>query len=128
MSNRELLKQGRDMVRRSINESPTEITISVYPTKDNGFGDQVPDTSQPPDPVTHKVRIAHERGIVPKLEEYSAGLDSNRNLFLLADHNFTGGNGQLFTFTGREWRIETLNPIIKFGGVVGYTAQLVQGS
>jgi len=128
MSKQALLKQARGMVARSINESPSTITLTTYATKDNGFGVQVPDLDGVPITTEQKVRISHDRGQVEKLIEFQAGLDSNRGLFLLADHNFVGQNGQTFDYQSRTWTIKNLDPLTKFGGVYGYVSQITQGS
>lgn len=122
-----LLKQAKDMIRRSINESPTTITLTVYPTKDNSFGEQVPDLDAAGTEISRVVRISHESGVVSKFQTYDAGLDSNNGLFLLADHTFDGIEGQTFTYDSRTWRIGNLDTLRKFGGVYGYIGQLIQG-
>lgn len=125
MDNRLLLDQARRGIAAQIAQSPVVISINRYPTVDNGYGTQVPDTTQAPTVLTYTVRISHERQIVAQQQEAPAGFDTALALYLLGDAYFGGKEGETFTARGRVFKLGVVDPMIKFGGVTSYQVPLI---
>lgn len=123
-----LLKQSRDGVKKVINESPENILIVRQPMTDDGFGGQVPDPFGTATEHNYKVRISHERGNPSILTDTSAGMSTNLQRFILADYQTDIKHGDVFEAIGRSWKIGPVDPLKKFGGVIGYQASLTDAS
>jgi hypothetical protein len=119
-----LLKQARDGVKKVINESPENILIVRQPMTPDGFGGQVPDPFGTATEHNYKVRISHERGNPSILTDTSAGMSTNLQRFILADYQADIKHGDVFEAIERSWKIGPVDPLKKFGGVIGYQAPL----
>jgi hypothetical protein len=118
------LKQARDGVKKIIKESPENIIIIRQPLVDNGFGKMVPDPFGTPEEHNYKVRISHERRQPGSLTPGSAGFSTNLQRFILTDHLADIERGDIFEAIGRSWKIGPVDPLKKFGGIIGYQAPL----
>jgi len=128
MSNKDFLKQARDGVKRLIKESPTKITINRQALVDDGSGDGtlVPDPFGTPEAVSMTVRLSHERRQAPDFEPVQAGFSTNLARFIMTDYKTEIYRGDYFEAIDRGWRIGPVDTLIKFGGVVGYQAPLIE--
>jgi hypothetical protein len=124
----QLLKQARNGVKKVINESPENILIVRQPMTDDGFGNQVPDPFGTPTEHNYKVRISHERGNPSILTDTSAGMSTNLQRFIMADYQADIEYGDVFEAIGRSWKIGPVDPLKKFGGIIGYQAPLTDAS
>jgi hypothetical protein len=122
------LKQARNGVKKVINESPENILIIRQPMTNDGFGNQVPDPFGTPTEHNYKVRISHERGNPSILTDTSAGMSTNLQRFIMADYQADIEYGDVFEAIGRSWKIGPVDPLKKFGGIIGYQAPLTDAS
>lgn len=128
VTNRVFLAHARRAVKALINESPESIIIQRQPMADDGFGGQVPDPFADPVTVNLKVRISHERSQPASLDSTSAGLSTNLQRFIMTDHKADIQAGDVFEALGRSWRVGPIDPLMKFGGVTGYQAPLMDAA
>lgn len=122
--NRLFLKQARDGVYKIINESLDTIIIQRQALIDDGFGGQVPDPFGETETHTLTVRLSHERKYPGTLGETSAGMSTNLQRFILAGWEDYIEEGDVFETDEGSWKIGPVDPLKKFGGIIGYQAPL----
>lgn len=131
MSNKQALKQERYAIKHKIKESPFVLNLFTYPLIENVYkpGTFIPDPSGVPTSTQYTVRISHERiGPVPN-EDKPSGLSTNLTRFILADHLTPIKEGDTIdNFNGRQYTIGPVDPLIKFGGTIGFQAPLQEGN
>ena len=128
MNNAVLLKQARDGIRRLINENPETIIIYRKELKDDGFGGLIEDPFGDETPHTIKCRLSHEKKFPGNLYPSPSGFTTNLSRFILVDHTVTIYEGDLFEAIDKEYRIGAVDPLLKFGGIIGYQAPLIEAS
>jgi hypothetical protein len=129
LTNKSLLKQARNGLKRLINESPEIILIYRKKLVDDGFNGCVEDpfdSGCPPDEI--KCRLSHEQSGPDKLQNAPSGLSTNLLRYITVDHKTTIYEGDTFESekTRKRYKIGAVDPLIKFGGVYGYQAPLVE--
>lgn len=121
------LRQARVMLEKNIDESPSDVILMRSSTIDNGFGELVPnplDTS--PTTTTIRCRIAHDRAL-PELGQAPSGLSTNLNRMITTDWATLIVEGDTITeSTLGSYRVGPVDPLMKFGGVIGYQAPLTE--
>ena len=129
-NNKQHLKQVRKGFIDLINESPITLYKQVYPMVSDGKGGMIENPFGTPTNVSIKCRISHERGIiVPKNNTTANGFSTNLERFVQVDYKTTITNGMnLKDFEGVVYKIGAVDPLIKFGGIYGYQAPLIEGS
>jgi hypothetical protein len=121
------LKQTRDAQRKIIRENPSRITLSRQPTTTDPItGETVQDPTGTP--TTHSIwcRITHERRMVADNEQNPAGLSTNLQRMIMTDWENIPQENDTFTWNGRGYQVGPVDPIWKFGGIVGYQAPLME--
>jgi hypothetical protein len=113
-----LLKQARKGYKASILENSQTITLSI-----------LADPADPWSVVTTKTftgRIAHEKKAVSNLETGTAGLSTNLGKFLMVEYNINYlVVGMIITdANSKDWKLGSIDPLEKFGGVHGYQCPL----
>lgn len=124
MNNKSLLKQLRTGIKKHIAESPTVITIFRQPLVDDGFGGTVESPTAAPDEFTMTVRLSHEQKGPEKLESVPAGLSTNLSRFILVDYETVIYENDVFEAINKNWCVGPVDPLLKFGGIIGYQAPL----
>jgi hypothetical protein len=123
-----MVAQARDGIKRLIDESPETVAIARAALVDNGFGDLVADPTGTTTDVVVRCRLSHEASGPAALTMAPAGLSSNLRRYILVDHSTTIFEGEAFEAIGRGWKIGAVDPLKKFGQVIGYQAPLVEAS
>lgn len=131
MGNQAFLKQARDGVIRLIKESPTDITIKRAALVDDGAGNNklIEDPyDSTPEEITFTVRLSHEQRQAPNYGEVQAGFSTNLSRFIMSRHTDVIYENDTFLDNGtmKYFRIGPVDPLIKFGGVIGYQAPLIE--
>lgn len=127
MNNKILLKQARSGIKALINESPFTVTKSVYPLVSDGFGGMVEDPTGTPVPSTIKIRISHERRQTFLNSEKPSGLSTDLQRFAMWAYDVTMEEGDSITgIADKNYRIGPVDPLYKFGGIIGYQAKLIE--
>jgi len=93
-------------------------------TTDPIGGGQVPDPTGTVTTEDIYCRITHERSTVPQDTTTPAGLSTNLQRMIMADWNNEPTAGDLFEWNGHQWEVGPVDPVMQFGGVVGYQAPL----
>lgn len=119
------LKQVRKGFKKVIAVSKHLITMNRFPvTTDPITGKQVPDPTGVKKAHSIYCRITHERGQVPDDRETPAGISTNLGRMIMADWLNIFYEHDTFTWESKEWEAGPVDPVIQFGGVVGYQAPL----
>ena len=120
--------QARRAIAFKIKENPSFITVLRQAMVDDGFGNQVPDPFGTPEEKHFKVRITHERAQPEMAQNSSAGLSTNLQRFIIAGYKDLIQQGDVFGHeaTGKVYRIGPVDPLEKFGAIIGYQAPLVE--
>lgn len=129
MNNDNLLKQARKAIISKIALSPSIITMISYPLISDGFGGTMPNPNGTAVTSTKTVRISHQRNQVPINELKSTGLSTNLSRFILSDYKtpLTEGH-EVSSHGGKKYKIGVVDTLEKFGGIIGYQAELIEGS
>lgn len=123
------LKQLRKGFQDDINISKVLITLKRSPmTTDPITGDQVRDPEGVKTEHENYGRITHERSNPPHNRETPAGLSTNLNRMLMNDWLNMPYEFDVFDWEGKTWEVGPVDPIIKFGGVVGYQSPLKEAN
>ena len=120
--------QARRAITFKIKENPSFITVLRQAMVDDGFGNQVPDPFGTPEEKHFKVRITHERAQPEMAQNSSAGLSTNLQRFIIAGYKDLIQQGDVFGHeaTGKVYRIGPVDPLEKFGAIIGYQAPLTE--
>lgn len=126
---RALILQARKSIAKLINESPEHIIIYRKPLILSSFGQYVESPTAEPEPKYLKVRISHIKNYLVHTETSPAGFTQDLQRYILVDHNTKILDGDLFEASnGVKYRIGKIDPLIKFGGVIGYQAPLLEAN
>lgn len=108
------LNQIRKGITFQVNENPTECSIIVATT----------DPWATPVPKKFTGRISHDGAGPFFLTNNPSGISSNLSRYLLVDYtvDFLQKNDIL----NGQWKILTVDPLSKFGGIHGYQCTLVE--
>jgi hypothetical protein len=123
-----MLRQARNNLKIEIRRNAVPLTVLAYPTIDNGYGDQVPDYSQTPIETPIVARVSLDRRGPVKDETQSTGLTTNFSRFILTDWNTPLVKDAVVKGLERDYKLNSVTPLIKFGGIYGYQAVLHEGS
>lgn len=126
--NRLRLAQLRRSYKTLIDRNPTTITIERMPMVDDGFGGEIEDPFGTPEVAAIKCRLSHERAIVPDNNSAPSGLSTNLQRYITVAHDVDIFEGDVFTALEKDWKIGPVDPLVKFGGVYGYQAPLVEAT
>ena len=120
--------QARRAIAFKIKENPSFITVLRQAMVDDGFGNQVPDPFGTPEEKHFKVRITHERAQPEMAQNSSAGLSTNLQRFIIAGYKDVIQQGDVFDHeaTGKVYRIGPVDPLEKFGAIIGYQSPLTE--
>jgi len=124
MNNASYLKQARKGIKKHVEENPTEIIIYRKPLVEDGFGGYVESPTADPDDFTITCRISHEQQGPVNNEPVPAGLSTNLTRFIIVDYKTTIYENDTFEAIDKNWMIGPVDPLIKFGGIIGYQAPL----
>ena len=125
--NPQMLKQARDSIKRMIADSPENITIMRKPMIDDGFSGMVIDPSGTPKPFKMTVRLSHEKKFSGNYNTAPVGLSTNLARYITADYETDIYDGDTFdTSFGKEYKIGAVDPLIKYDGIIGYQAPLIE--
>jgi len=124
--NKQLLKQARDSIKKMIDESPENITIYRKPMVDDGYDGEVIDPYGEGIPNYLKVRLSQEKKYA-NYERAPVGLSTNLVRYIITDYKSIIYDGDTFNSSfDKEFIIKAVDPLIKFGGLIGYQAPLVE--
>ena len=120
--------QARRAITFKIKENPSYITVQRTGLVDDGFGNMVPDPFGTPEEKHFKVRISHERAQPEMAQNSSAGLSTNLQRFIIAGYKDEIKEGDVFGHdaTAKVYRIGPVDPLEKFGAIIGFQAPLVE--
>lgn len=123
-----MVAQARRAITFKIKENPSYITISRQAMVDDGFNNLVPDPFGTPEEKHYKVRVTHERAQPEMAQNSSAGLSTNLQRFIIAGYKDEIKQGDVFAHEATEkvYRIGPVDPLEKFGAIIGYQAPLTE--
>lgn len=124
--NQALLAQKRKGIQSEINRSPEAIIIYRKPLVDNGFGELVENPYGTPIPYNIKCRLSHEKKGPDTEVSMPSGLSTALVRFILVDYKTTIKEHDTFEALGKGFRIGKVDPLKKFGGILGYQAPLYE--
>jgi hypothetical protein len=117
--------QARDAHKRLIMQNQSVIEWSIYPTKDNGFGTQVPDTTKTPTVKKEYARLSHESAGVSADGTTPVGLDTSFSMFIELFHDTALTAGSVITANGEKWTVGAVDTMRHSGIITGKRAPLV---
>ena len=125
--NETALIQKRKSVQDQISIDPEYIVIYRTVLVDDHEGGLCPDPFGSKDPVNIKCRISHEQSGPNMDQTKGSGLSTNLSRFINTDYLNIIQQGDQFTDSlGKSWKIGPVDPLKKFGGIVGYQAPLIE--
>lgn len=77
----------------------------VYPMKDNGFGEMVPNLDVPPTIAYEAVRLSHEAASVPANRTGTTGLSTNASYFVELYWNSVIKENDVIVIDGQGWKV-----------------------
>jgi hypothetical protein len=129
MNNANLLRQARKAIIHKIALSPSTITIISYPLISDGFGGTMPNPMGTAISSSKTVRISHQRNQVPENELKNTGLSTSLSRFILSDYKTPLTEGtDVSSYLGKKYKIGAVDSLEKYGGIIGYQAELIEGS
>lgn len=126
MNNRELLKQARAGFKAIISENKDAVIIFRQPLVDDLFGGLTEDPTGTPVGVVIPCRISHEAKGPQEQQNAPAGTVNNMTRFISVCYNIEINQKETFESIGHLWEIGKVDPLKKFGGVIGYQAPLIE--
>jgi hypothetical protein len=128
MNQKQRLKQARKGIKFSINESPETGIIYRKSLKSDGFGGLIEDPFGEEEINIIKYRLSHEKKLPGNYEPSPAGFTSNYQRFILVDYETIIYENDVFESeqAQKRYKIGVVDPLIKFGGVIGYQAPLIE--
>jgi len=129
MLNKIMLKQAREGFKRNIAVNRSRITLTRQPTTTDPItGEQVADPTGTATTHTIYCRITHERSQVPENEANPAGLSTNLQRMIMTDWENIPQENDTFTWNEIGWEVGPVDPVIQFGGIIGYQAPLQEAT
>lgn len=123
------LAQTREGIKDNISKNPTQIIIYRNILIDNGLGDMVPDPHNVnPEPVTLTCRISKEPRRIEKVSTGPLGLSYEYVDYIFVDHETIINEHESFEANGTRWRIGPVETMMKFGGITGRRAPLIEAA
>lgn len=125
--NKQMLNQARDAIKKMIGDSPEKITLYRKPMVDDGFGGLIEDPTGEDESYELTVRLSQERRFAGNYNPAPVGLSTNLARYILSDYESIMYDGETFTSSfDKQYKIGAVNPLIKFEGVTGYEAPLIE--
>lgn len=124
--NTQCLKQARTGITKLINENPDTIEIERKPLISDGFEGLVEDPLGVPVSYSYRCRVSHEKLFPGHLDPSPVGFTSSLARYILVEYDVTIYEGDSFDLIGKEYRIGVVDPLVKFDGVIGYQAPLIE--
>lgn len=121
------LRQARAGQKKLIAENRSYLVQTYQPTTTDPItGDQVPNPAATA--VTENIycRIMHERAQVPTDTQNPAGMSTNLNRMIMTDWENVPRYGATIAWESLTFEIGPVDPIYKYGGLVGYQAPLTE--
>lgn len=122
------LREKRKAFESKIRENPTDITLSRKAMADDGFGGQVEDPFGAVTQIVLTVRIFRKRGIAVDLKGSPNGFSTSLERALQTKHDAIVYEGETFSALGKSFVVGPVDPIVAFGGIVGYQADLKEAA
>ena len=125
--NPQMLNQARDSIKKMIAASPENIIIMRKPMVSDGVEGMVIDPFGIQVPYKMIVLLSHEKKLPENYNTAPVGLSTNLARYITADYETNIYDGDTFdTSFGKEYKIGAVDPLIKFNGVIGYQAPLIE--
>lgn len=118
------LREKRKAFDAKIKENPTTITLKRKAMTNDGFGGQVENPFGAETEAVLTVRIFRKRGVVSDLSGFDGGVTTTFERAIQSSHNAVFYEGETFSALGKTFVIGPVDPIVAFGGIVGYQADL----
>ena len=77
----------------------------VFPLKDNGFGEMIPNLDVPPTIAREAVRLSHEASSVPANSTGTTGLSTNASFFVELYWNSVIKENDVIVIDGQGWKV-----------------------
>jgi hypothetical protein len=117
----------RNAWKEKINQNPFSLSVTVYPVKDNGYGNDVEDKDSSPDTVkyTNSVRVGFRKKHIRKMDESGTPIYLERRVyFMVSDHETEIDIGLEFTYQGVSLKVMQRREIRKHSSLIGYEYEL----
>jgi len=113
-----LLKQARKGMKALVDEDRQTISIDIPVDPSDPWSTPVT--------KTFSGRISHESSSVPDLGSSTIGLSTNLNRFLSVEYDvdFLVAGALITDKNGKQWKLGSIDPLEKFGGIHGYECPL----
>jgi len=118
------LKQARKGILISINENPSAIIIMRKALVDDGFGGKVENPYGTATSLSMVVRIADSRRSVSDCTNVDSGFAQDYQKIIISDYESDINPGDVFEAEGKNYKINQVTPLYKFGGLIGYQGNL----
>lgn len=123
------LSQLRSAQTRKVNINPLTVNISrITATVSDGVGGQVEDPYGTPVPGSLTVRVCHEKKGPMGDESSPVGLSTNLGRMIISNYKNKPLQGDIIPFEGINYKVGVVDPLIKFGGLIGYQAPLIEAN
>lgn len=120
------LEQARYGWQRTIDENPEVVVLYRKAQIGDGFGGSVENPFGAETPVTARIRMSHEGKAGQSAGP--GGLEEQFNRYIMVNYQTFIMRNDVFEAIGKRWRVETVDPFIQFGGVVGYRASVIEAT
>ena len=115
------------MIQADIDFNKSTVLLIRNNMVDNGYNMQVPDPfSADSEDVAIDCRISNEKTQVEKAQGSNTGMVIGYQKYILTNHETVINDDEEFSHNGKYWRISSVQELRKFGGVVGYRAQIFE--
>ena len=123
MTSINLLKQG---IKNKIQINPFSLSGSIYPQKDNGYGQQIDDLSASAvaTSYTNDIRIFRKKKNVKVTNEINTPYTYEEIYYMISDYETIVDTRLIFTYNSIKLVVKTREPIIKYGAIIGYQYEL----
>jgi len=126
--NHQMLKQARQGFENTIRKEGIQLTLKTYPLIDNGFGTLIEDLSQPAEESKIIARVQLDmKGPVQDMSG-TTGMSSNLSRCIFTSWRNPVTEKTIIEGLEREYIIDVVTPLIKFGGIYGYQAVIKEGT
>jgi hypothetical protein len=120
----ELLDQAREAWQRTIDENSESITFHRKAQVSDGFDGTVDNPFGAETAIIEKVRLSHDAAIADGAGP--GGIAEHLNRYLMLSHKSTIARNDVFDAIGKKWRVLSVDKIVKFHGIIGFRAPVIE--
>jgi hypothetical protein len=121
-----MLAEKRKLFKEKIKNNPYSLSGVVYPQVDNGYGTMIENRAGVPTAKTYtnQVRIYRVKKAVKQIINNNAVYFYEEIHEMQSDSDTVVDTRLEFTYNAIKFRVKLCEPIIKFGGIIGYQYEI----